>query len=214
VRDPDVVRVGLAACRAALAGTGLLIVQDAVLPSVTTIVTGAPVRGSWWSHEQAHSIFDVLEALEPRTTTAKLLLHKQTLVDRRLHPELAAVGGARAAWQVDGLRDDARDLLAAVADAGGAVRTDELPATGDRPRADVVRDLERRLLVASDEIHTESGRHAKVLQSWDAWATREHLGPLPDPPAARSTFERSLQPVLVDAGLRRSPFPWPSEDPP
>lgn len=206
-------REGAARCRAVLAGTGLLLVQDARLPSVTTIVTGAPVRGSWWSHEQAHSIFDVLEALEPDTTTAKLLLRKQTLVDRRLHRELAAVGGAHADWQVDGLCDDARDLLAAVADAGGEVRTDALPSTGTRPRAEVVRDLECRLLVASHEIHTESGRHAKVLQPWVAWAEREHLGPLPDPLAARSTFEGSLRRALVDAGLRRSPFPWPSEDP-
>src|SRR6476469_371243 len=133
--------MGLAACRAAVAETGILLVQDTVLPSVTTLVAGDPVRGSWWSHEQAHSIFSVVDALETGTTTAKLLLHKQTLVDRRLHPELAAVGRSRATWQLDGLRADAVELLAAVADADGPVRADALRMAGPRPRADAVRDL-------------------------------------------------------------------------
>jgi hypothetical protein len=155
----------------------------------------------------------VLEALEAGTTTAKLLLRKQTLVDRRLHPELAAIGRERAAWQLDGLRGDADDLLAVVMHADGPLRADDLSTAGSRPGPDVIRDLERRLLVASEEIHTGSGRHAKVLRSWDAWAEDAGLGALPDPPAARATFERSSRRTLVDAGLRRSPFPWPPEDP-
>jgi hypothetical protein len=83
VRDPAVVRRGVETGRATLAELGVLLVQDAALPSVTTIVAGAPVRGSWWAHEQAHSIFDVLQELEAETTTAKLLARKQTHVHRR-----------------------------------------------------------------------------------------------------------------------------------
>jgi hypothetical protein len=215
VRDPGVVRDGIAACRRALAETGVLLVQDATLPSVTTLVTGAPVRGSWWAHEQAHSIFDVLQELEPETTRARLMLRKQTLIDRRLHPELAAVGGERADWQLQALAAAGAALLSDVDAAGRPVRADALTVTGPRGRADVVRDLERRLLVATDEIHTESGRHAKVLQSWCVWAaTTAVTAPFPDPRAARATFEQALHRVVDDAGLRRSPFPWPSEDPP
>jgi hypothetical protein len=211
VRDPAVVRDGLAACRAALADSGVLLVQDATLPSVTTLVTGTPVRGSWWAHEQAHSIFDVLEALAKDVAAAKLLLRKRTLIDRRLHPDLAAVGGERAPWQIDGLTDDALAMLVAVDEAGGAQRVDELATTGPSSAANVVRDLERRLLVASHEIHTESGRHTKVLQCWSGWAAAVGCAVAPDPREARTRFERSLAPVLATAGVGRSPFPWPPE---
>ena len=64
MRDAAVVRRGVASCRAALEDAGILLVQDATLPSVTTLVAGGPVRGSWWAHEQSHSIFAVLEELE------------------------------------------------------------------------------------------------------------------------------------------------------
>src|SRR5712691_9806540 len=32
---------------------------DPRLPSVCSLITGAPVRGSWWSHPFAHAIFHV-----------------------------------------------------------------------------------------------------------------------------------------------------------
>jgi hypothetical protein len=78
VRDPDVVRLGVEACRAELDRTGLLLVQDARLPCATTLV------------------------------------------------------------------------------------------------ADEV-----RLLLHTDEIHTDSGRHVKALQPWDAWAAAKGLVDFP-----------------------------------
>jgi len=35
--------------------------------------------------------------------------------------------------------------------------------------------LERRLLVLGTQVHTESGRHAKSLESWPHWARRKRL---------------------------------------
>ncbi|HEY7818603.1 MAG TPA: hypothetical protein VIG29_10320, partial [Vicinamibacteria bacterium] len=43
---------------------GILLVTDPVLPSVTAMVTGESVSGSWWSHARAHEIFAVLTSLE------------------------------------------------------------------------------------------------------------------------------------------------------
>jgi hypothetical protein len=38
-----------------------------------------------------------------------------------------------------------------------------------------VRILERRLLIHSKQVHTESGAHAKVLESWESWAAEVGL---------------------------------------
>jgi hypothetical protein len=196
-----------------LADAGVLLVQDLALPCVTTIVTGAPVRGSWWAHEQAHSIFDVLGELEADTTVTKLVGKKQTLVHRRLWAELAAIGGEGAAWQLDGLPADARAAFDAVTAATTPMRADDLTVAGSRKRADVVRDLERRLLLAVAEVHTESGRHAKVLQSWPGWAADAGIAtPLPDPSAGRTTFESVVRGWAP--GRAAKLLPWPEEGTP
>ena len=62
--------------------------------------------------------------------------------------------------------------------------------------------LERRLLVKSEEIHTASGRHAKVLSTWDAWWTEHSTGALPNVEAARNRIES-----LVGADAQRL-LPW------
>ncbi|MEE9164320.1 MAG: hypothetical protein V3U17_05970, partial [Thermoplasmata archaeon] len=43
---------------------GLLLVVDARLPSVTGLVTGELIKGSWWGHPQSHAIFAVVEQME------------------------------------------------------------------------------------------------------------------------------------------------------
>ncbi len=37
---------------------------------------------------------------------------------------------------------------------------------------EAARELEKRLLVYSEEIHTETGAHAKALETWEHWARR------------------------------------------
>jgi len=212
MRDPAVVRRGVAACRDALGDGGLLLVQDAALPSVTTIVAGEAVRGSWWSHEQAHSIFAVLEELEADATVARLVARKQTLVHRDRWPDLAAVGAERAAWQLDGLPADARAVVAQVDGAGGALRTDALDLTGDRARTAVVRDVELRLLLAAEEVHTDAGRHVKILRPWSVWSSDAGIGAAPpDPGAARVAFETVVRRWAPEHLAKL--LPWPVEVP-
>ena len=92
-----------AAARAALERHGLLLLQDARLPSLATLVAGAPVKGSWWGHPAGRDIFHIASALDDDgdVTTAKLLGGKVTFVHRKLFAALAAVGAERRQVHTD-----------------------------------------------------------------------------------------------------------------
>jgi hypothetical protein len=107
-----------------------------------------------------------------------LVRGKITFVDRRLWPALLAVGLARDRWQTAGLSSAARALLRRVE------QESELEASGP-----AVRELDRRLLIISREVHTDRGAHAKILERWDQWARREAVSPLGDAAGARRTLE-------------------------
>src|SRR5688500_6338715 len=53
----------LADLLARLERDGILLLSDASLPSVVSMVAGGPVRGSWWSHPQGKRIFALTQAL-------------------------------------------------------------------------------------------------------------------------------------------------------
>jgi hypothetical protein len=183
--------VALEQVRSFIERAGLILKHDARWPSVTTIVAGEPVRGSWWGHSAGHAIFGVLEALHDEVAWPKLLSGKVTLVHRRLWAALAAVGSAGEAWQIRGLRDDASDVLELVA-SEGEIRADDIELEpGCRTISAIVTDLERRLLVVADQEHTESGKHIRVLRSWQAFA--RPLGRLPTAAAGRSELEEAVE---------------------
>lgn len=151
-----------------LAHLGLLLQSDRVLPSVTTLVTGAPIRGSWWGHPKGHAIFRVSEQLaeHPDVLLTKLVSGKWTYVHRRLWRPFVGAATSREPWQMRGLSPAARSLLFKIT-AEGSLRTDQVKSP---PEA--AKELEKRLLVHSEEFHTEKGSHAKQLESWEHWATR------------------------------------------
>src|SRR5437879_2008226 len=86
----------------ALTETGLLLESDRQLPSVTAIVAGGPIRGSWWGNPAACGTYQVLVALEdhPDALRTKLINGKVTYVHRTLWPALLGVALARDAWQL------------------------------------------------------------------------------------------------------------------
>jgi hypothetical protein len=156
---------------------GILLVTDPVLPSVTAMVTGEAVSGSWWSHARAQEIFAVLTGLEeePGLLRAKLIAKKETFVHRSLWPELFAVATSREDWQTSGLSARARALFDKV-ERYGAVRLDELGRGFDRKALSrAARELEERLLVHGDQVHTEKGAHAKLLSSWTELAKKTNV---------------------------------------
>lgn len=180
--------------RAALECTGLLLLQDGRLPSVATLVAGHPVKGSWWGHPAGRAIFQVASALadDPDVTTAKLLAGKVTFVHRRLFAALAAAGAERAAWQMEKLPAAARALLAEI-DKAGALEASGLP----------VKELERRLLVAAQQVHTARGAHATQLSTWARFRRATGTRAIS---ATRARTE--LEAAAAALGARRGLLPW------
>jgi hypothetical protein len=156
-----------------LTETGLLLESDPQLPSVTAIVAGGPIRGSWWGNPAARGAYQVLVALEdhPDALRTKLINGTVTYVHRTLWPALLGVALARDASQLRALSHPARWLLEEV-NANAELRLDLVtPPAGVLRKAllEAARELERRLLVHATEMHTPSGAHARLLQTWQEW---------------------------------------------
>jgi hypothetical protein len=179
---------------------GLLLLQDPELPDVVALVAGRSPRSSrarsWWSHPRARLVFAVLSALEehPDVLFAKLIFGKVTLVHRSLWPSLLVLGRSGEAWQLDRLTAPARALLERVRREGA------LTSHGA-----AVRELERRLLVHAEQVHTESGRHEQRVESWDVWARRRRVRSASSPARAR----RRLEEAAAALGAPRKALPWP-----
>ena len=178
----------------ALDRTGLLFLHDARKPSLTALVAGAPIKGSWWGHAAGKRIFQVASALEDggRVLFVPLLSAKVTLVHRRLWPALVSVGESRAAWQMDALTPRARELLENV-DEAGRVR-----ATGPSSKA-----LARALLVHAEQVHTAGGSHATELVSWPVVREAREIVERLDEDAGRRELEGAAEGLDAVSGL-----PW------
>jgi hypothetical protein len=188
----------VAAALAAIARHGVLLLQDSTRPSLATLVAGAPVHGSWWGHASGKAIYATASALEDAdvATTVKLVDGKVTFVHRRLWPALVAIGRSREPWQLEGLPDAARELLDRV-DKDGSAR-----ASGPAAKA-----LELRLLVASGQLHTETGAHALELRTWDRFAKEMDLRPpWPSVIEARAAFERAI--AALPGADASTALPW------
>ena len=181
---------------AAIERWGLILLQDPRLPSLAALIAGEPIRGSWWGHAEGKRIFEAAGILDDHADVAtfKLVNKKVCFVHRRLWPALAALGGAKASWQMDGLDEEARALLERV-DEEGRVR-----ASGKAAKA-----LEERLLVAGEQVHTESGAHASELSSFARFAIDRGLGALPSLDEARAELEATVQALPGGASAR---LPW------
>ena len=180
---------------------GFLLLTDPSLPSVSRLVANAPVRGSWWSHESAQEIFTVSEMLEdhPDVLIVKLISEKVTFVHRELWGHVYSIGVAREEWQLKNLTPAAKQLLKTL-DAEGSLQT--------RKAGNAARELERRLLLHANQIHTESGAHAKVIETWDTWAERAGFrARAKNPAAARRFLEQRLTEVNAKFG-GKGRLPW------
>jgi hypothetical protein len=153
-----------------LRSEGILMLSDAKLPSVVGLVVGGPMKGSWWGHPKGHLIYFIGQELSdhPEVLDTKLLSRKVTFVHRRLWPTLLAACRGQEPWQLQGISGEAAWLLEFV-EKKGRVSLDSLPATGPKRIREGARELERRLLVHSTEVHTKTGAHSKILQTWDHW---------------------------------------------
>ena len=158
-------------CFGQLEKSGLLLLSDSFFPSVYQLIAGDERKGSWWANEHAQTIFAVNEMLEdhPDVMVMKLISNKVTFVHRQLWEPIYSIGVAREEWQLKKLSAAAKSLLKTV-DEEETLQTNKLAkAFGAKP-GETVRELETRMLVHAAQVHTESGKHAKVLKTWKAWA--------------------------------------------
>ena len=194
---------------------GLLLLTDANLRSVAGLVAGEPVRGSWWGHARGRrSLKSVTNSPTILTfTSVKLVKNKVTFVHRRLWPALVAVGISRADWQLERLSRAALSFLERV-EREGPVRSDRVKGVrgGSRKVGELVRDLEKRLLLHSEPVHTESGAHAKSLESWGQWAARVDLGGTMTSAKEGKTVLGTAARALCGRSSAAPRLPWNAED--
>lgn len=178
-----------------LESRGLLLKQDKRLPNVVTLVTGESLSTYWWSHPAGRQIFAVLSRLadDPDVLFAKLLFGKVTLVHRKLWPAFLAAATSGEDWQKKGLSDAARRLLLEVRRKGAT-----------RASGPAVQELERRLLLRTEEIHTESGRHETVLEEWATRARRAGCVEMPSAIEGKDALEQAA----LSLGAPLSALPW------
>jgi hypothetical protein len=197
-------------CFRELEQSGILLLSDNRLPSITSFVVGKPVRGSWWGHPKGHDIFRVLSRVadHPDVAVTKLISGKITFVHRKLWPALVAIGISREPWKMNGLSRKSRNLLQIV-DREGEVRADRLPSK--RTNAgwrEAIRELEERLLIYAEEFHSETGAHAKRLESWKHWAKR--IGLVLEQMTAEIAKQKIMQLTqkIATVGDENMKLPW------
>jgi hypothetical protein len=177
----------------------LLLDTDPKFPNVTALLAGETVRGSWWAHPRAHEMYRVTSELRahPDVLAIKLVSGKITFIHRPLWMAVFAVGTAREPWQMRGLTKDASALLR---------KSDQeasLMSSGD-----AVRELEARLLVHAQSVHTERGFHRKEVRSWKAWADSVQLGPVAlTPEEGKAQLESVVARLNAQFGARGT-LPW------
>lgn len=198
--------------RSELSKYGILLLTDADLPSVCGIVGGEPIRGSWWGHPRGKEIFAVAESLsdDPDVMMVKLISGKATFVDRRLWPALLRIATSGEAWQTNGITSIAKAILKKVND-DGTVRSDELAGIVDssaKEIAESVRQLENKLRVYSEQVHTQGGAHAKALESWARWSNRNGIESLN---LTVQEAKRVFEDIVSEMNVRfsaRAKLPW------
>ena len=190
---------------------GFLLLSDADLPSVSRIIAGEAVRGSWWSHNQGQTIFTVSEMLEDHRDVMimKLISGKVTFVHRELWSRIYSIGVAREDWQLKKLSATSRRLLEVIDDAGQVQTNKLVKEIGSKP-GDGARELELRLLIHAEQIHTESGKHAKVAETWATWAKRAGFRARSNDPVAARRFVEQRLASLNEKHNGRGQLPWPS----
>jgi hypothetical protein len=175
-----------------LESRGLLLVSDSRLPSLAAMVAGSPIHGSWWAHPASQKIFAALTELSshPDVLVVKLIAGKNTLLHRRVWPDLVAIAVAGEPWQFAGLSQAARRLLERVN------REGQVEATGA-----LTLELETRLLVRGDQFHRESGEHHKRLEDWKRWAASAQV--------SFSHIDVQDAKVILQSLSPEAQFPWP-----
>ncbi|MEX0787691.1 MAG: hypothetical protein WD040_02710 [Anaerolineales bacterium] len=192
---------------------GLLLAVDRDLPNVFRAATGRVPAGSWWADPDSHLIYAILGVLarDGDILRLRLINAKWTYVHRRLWPAVLSAAGQRGGWQREGLSPRARRLLERVG-RRGVVDLNTPAARGRislKQAGEAARELERRILVLSFEVHTPQGTHTKRLESWETWRRRNHVRRSAlSAVQARARLEAAAE-VMAMGEAAAGRLPWP-----
>ncbi len=144
---------------------------DAELPSIVGLITGESIKGSWWGHPLGNLIFNSASDVEDMNDvlTVKLLKGKVTFVHQALWEPLLAIVSSRDEWQMKKLSAACLKALAEI-DKKGRILSENLTKVIKLAPKDVA-NLEKRCLVLTQQVHTDSGAHAKYFVSWKQWSS-------------------------------------------
>ena len=178
--------------RRALAKHGLLLLQDKTALDIVSMMAGEKLSTSWWGHAAGHAIFACLERLDddPDVIATRLVDRKITYLHRDLWPSFLAIATSHESWQTRGLSADAQKLFNAVK------RTDK------RASGSAARELQERLLVHAEQVHTESGKHELELQAWPRVTKMRGVVAAPVDATAR------IETAVAAIGGKVTSLPW------
>lgn len=189
---------------------GILMLTDTNLPSLTTIVAGEPIKGSWWGHPRGNLMYNLSNELmgQADILTVKLINKKVSFVQKKHWDALFAIGAAKEDWQLKKLSKECINLLRLV-DSKGELRADDpklKKSAGEIGK--LAAKLEERLLLYSESVHTESGKHVRVLRTWQALAEAKGCKIKKDNYHKASTHFENLQNELVEKFGGIIHLPW------
>lgn len=178
--------------RRALTKHGLLLLQDKSALDIVSMIAGEKLRTSWWGHAAGQAIFACLERLDddPDVIATRLVAAKITYLHRELWPSFLAMATSHEPWQMKGLSADARKLF-------DAVERADTRAVG-KP----ARELQERLLVHAEQVHTASGKHEVELQAWSRFAKTRAVV------AASGDAAERIEAAVTAIGGKVSSLPW------
>lgn len=148
---------------------GVLLLSDPELPSLVSVVTGEKVKGSWWGHPKGNLIYNLSQQFEddPDILAVKMVNKKITYIHKKHWSALFTIVLEKSDWQTQGLKTETKKLLQAV-QKNGLLRADEkfLKKTPTQI-GQLASKLEEKLLIYSESLHTDSGKHVRILKSWN-----------------------------------------------
>ena len=172
---------------------GFLMLLDSSLPSIVGIIAGETFKGSWWGHPKGNEIFNCSSDIDDHkdVLSAKLINDKVTFIHQSLWPAFFGIVAERQTWQTKLLSPAAKKILKK--SDKSALQTKDISDMEPKERSAVIAELEKKLLVHSRQIHTESGKHERVLQSWESLiAERFSRKKLLSPGAGIEAIEESV----------------------
>ncbi len=178
--------------RRALAKHGLLLLQDKVALDIVSMLAGEKLSISWWGHAAGQTIFACLERLDddPDVISTRLIAGKITYLHRELWPAFLAIATSHEPWQTKGLSPEARKLF------------DVVQHADTRASGRVAKELQDRLLVHAEQVHTESGKHELQLQAWMRVTKMRGVAPAKDDVKVR------IEEAVTTIGARVISLPW------